>query len=187
LVVGHEAEVPLQVERLPLEAGLVPDQPLHGRIVSEDLGDDVPGAVEPLEELQLVLRERGARSVAARAWLMRTERLLRDSNALAVLLVNGATAVAIEPRSEQADEHEVRLGAQTMASLEQFVAAELARTGWRERSSPRSPGDGLSVDLTHVAADVGIAVVYDGQTSLGLVRIRVRKARARLVELVQRN
>ena len=58
LVADGTAEALLHIERLPLEARVVADDRLHRGIVGEELGRDVPGAVEPLEELQLVRRER---------------------------------------------------------------------------------------------------------------------------------
>src|SRR5687767_7762196 len=51
LAASGGAEALLHVQRLPLEAGVLPEDRLHGDVGREQLGRDVPCSVQAFEEL----------------------------------------------------------------------------------------------------------------------------------------
>jgi predicted regulator of Ras-like GTPase activity (Roadblock/LC7/MglB family) len=103
-----------------------------------------------------------------------SDRLQRDSNAIAVLVINkDGQEIA---RSGQTSELDV-------TSLSSLFAGNVAATGEiakllkeEEFGGQFHEGNRLSVHLSVVARRAILVVLFDTRSSLGLVRLRVRKA-----------
>ncbi|MFQ5514991.1 MAG: roadblock/LC7 domain-containing protein [Myxococcota bacterium] len=125
---------------------------------------------------QLVLHEEDHGKILATA-----ERLVRDANARAVFLVDKNGQLVAEA-GELKD-----LDTTSLASL---VAGNIAATGGLakilgEDEFPNHfhQGEKDNVHITLVAQRIILVVIFDERSSLGLVRLRVKKAGQRLSEI----
>jgi len=110
-------------------------------------------------------------------------RLKRDANALSVYMIekSGQQIAAVG--------HVDEIDATALASLSagNVAATEgLARlVGEREFSSLFHEGEHQNIHITVVGGRVILLVVFDETSSLGLVRLRVRKATGELTEIME--
>lgn len=112
-------------------------------------------------------------------------RLHRESNAWLVLLVYDQAIVMCEPAKQLAVGGGGSLGAATTKVFERFVVAEIQRCGWDDLPTESCTADGLSVHIAHVLGQFALAVVFDDNTSLGLVRMRARLGAAHMGKTLQ--
>ena len=106
------------------------------------------------------------------------ERLLLDSNALAILLIDHDRQVIV--RAGQAE----RIDATRLSSL---LADNDARLLIEKEFSGQIHGDEkTNIHVSLVAQRVILAVIFDVQSSLGLVRLRVKKAGDELARRLER-
>ncbi|HEX4461938.1 MAG TPA: roadblock/LC7 domain-containing protein [Polyangia bacterium] len=109
------------------------------------------------------------------------ERLLRDTNALSVVLVDERGGVVA--RAGDA----TRLDSDALSSLAsdgRNLAALIADPEFREQFHR---GTAVHVHFARVAERLILAVAFDFGSSLGLVRLRVRRARAELAAVFATN
>ena len=110
------------------------------------------------------------------------QRLHRDSNAKAVLLIGRDG----QPIAEAGEVGEI-----DVTSLSSLTAGNVAATGGiskilREKdfTSQFHEGEKTHVHITLVAGRAILVVLFDERSSLGLVRLRVRKAAAEVEEVL---
>jgi len=109
--------------------------------------------------------------------------LHRDSNATAVLVIDkNGQAIAQAGEVESLD----------VTSLSSLTAGNVAATGGiasllkeKEFSGQFHEGERTHVHISIVAGRVILLVLFDERSSLGLVRLRVRKATAALTEVLE--
>ena len=110
------------------------------------------------------------------------EILHRDSNARAVLLIdkNG------QAMAQAGDTHEL-----DVTSLSSLTAGNVAATGGiaqllaeKEFAGQFHEGEKTNVHISIVGQRVILVVLFDERSSLGLVRLRVRKATAELITVL---
>jgi predicted regulator of Ras-like GTPase activity (Roadblock/LC7/MglB family) len=125
---------------------------------------------------QLVLLEEDQRQIVEVA-----DRLVRDANAKAVYLVDKNGQLVAEAGELK--------GIDT-TSLASLVAGNIAASGGlakligeEEFPTHFHQGERDNVHITLVAQRIILAVIFDDRSSLGLVRLRVKKAGGRLSEL----
>ena len=106
------------------------------------------------------------------------QRLARDANAKAVLLIGRDG----QPIADAGDVHEL-----DVTSLSSLTAGNVAATGGiaqllaeREFAGQFHEGEKTNVHISIVGARVILVVLFDERSSLGLVRLRVRKASSEL-------
>ena len=110
------------------------------------------------------------------------ENLHRDANTKAVLLIDkNGQAIASAGEVEQID----------ITSLSSLTAGSVAATGGiasllaeKEFAGQFLEGEKTSYTVTIVAQRVILVVLFDGRSSLGLVRLRVRKATAEITAVL---
>ena len=110
------------------------------------------------------------------------EVLHRDSNAKAVLVIDkNGQAIASAGEVEQLD----------VTSLSSLTAGNVAATGGiasllkeKEFAGQFHEGEKVHVHISLVAQRVILLVLFDERSSLGLVRLRVRKAAAELAQVL---
>ena len=110
------------------------------------------------------------------------EILQRDSNAKAVLVIDkNGQAIAQAGDVEQLD----------VTSLSSLTAGNVAATGGiaqllaeKEFSGQFHEGEKTNVHISIVGQRVILVVLFDERSSLGLVRLRVRKATAELITVL---
>ncbi len=111
------------------------------------------------------------------------ENLHRDSNAKAVLLIdkNG------QAMAQAGDVHEL-----DVTSLSSLTAGNVAATGGiasllaeKEFAGQFLEGEKISYHVSIVGQRVILVVLFDGRSSLGLVRLRVRKAASELTLVME--
>ena len=108
--------------------------------------------------------------------------LQRDSNAKAVLVIDkNGQAIAQSGDTQQLD----------VTSLSSLTAGNVAATGGiaqllaeREFAGQFHEGEKTNVHISIVGARVILVVLFDERSSLGLVRLRVRKAAAELTTVL---
>ncbi|GAB4540022.1 MAG: roadblock/LC7 domain-containing protein [Haliangiales bacterium] len=108
--------------------------------------------------------------------------LQRDSNAKAVLVIDrNGQAISEAGEVEHLD----------ITSLSSLTAGNVAATGGianllseKEFSGQFHEGERTNVHISIVAARVILLVLFDQRSSLGLVRLRVRKAAAELTRIL---
>jgi predicted regulator of Ras-like GTPase activity (Roadblock/LC7/MglB family) len=111
------------------------------------------------------------------------EVLHRDSNAKAVLVIDkNGQAIASAGEVDQLD----------VTSLSSLTAGNVAATGGiasllkeKEFSGQFHEGEKVHVHISLVAQRVILLVLFDERSSLGLVRLRVRKAAAELTQVLE--
>ncbi len=111
------------------------------------------------------------------------EKLHRDSNAKAVLLIDkNGQEIAAAGEIENLD----------ITSLSSLMAGNVAATGGiakllreKEFSGQFHEGERTNVHISIVAQRLILVVLFDERSSLGLVRLRVRKASAELANIVE--
>ncbi len=125
---------------------------------------------------QLVLYEEDHKKIQAHA-----ERLVHDANAKAVFLVDKNGQLVAEAGE---------LKGLDTTSLASLVAGNIAATGGLakilgEEEFPNHfhQGDRHNLHITLVAQRIILVVIFDERSSLGLVRLRVKKAGQRLSEV----
>jgi predicted regulator of Ras-like GTPase activity (Roadblock/LC7/MglB family) len=109
--------------------------------------------------------------------------LHRDSNARAVLVIDkNGQAVAQTGEVEQLD----------VTSLSSLTAGNVAATGAiaqllaeKEFAGQFHEGEKTNVHISIVSARIILVVLFDERSSLGLVRLRVRKAAAELTGVLE--
>ena len=109
--------------------------------------------------------------------------LHRDSNAKAVLVIDkNGQAIASAGEVEQLD----------VTSLSSLTAGNVAATGGiasllkeKEFAGQFHEGEKVHVHISLVAQRVILLVLFDERSSLGLVRLRVRKAAAELTTVLE--
>ncbi|HZS38132.1 MAG TPA: roadblock/LC7 domain-containing protein [Polyangia bacterium] len=94
------------------------------------------------------------------------QRLLRDSNALAILLIDRSGRLVAHAGEA--------LDAQSLSSVTSLAIDHLLAE--REYWTPFSHGKGRHLHLLPVGKHAVVAVVFDIRSSLGLVRLRAKKA-----------
>lgn len=102
------------------------------------------------------------------------ERLYRDSNSMAVLLIDkNGQEIASAGQIEELD----------TTSLSSLTAGNVAATGGiakllaeKEFTGQTHEGEHTNIHITIVAQRIILVVLFDQHTSLGLVRLRVKKA-----------
>ncbi|HET6612986.1 MAG TPA: roadblock/LC7 domain-containing protein [Kofleriaceae bacterium] len=110
------------------------------------------------------------------------EGLHRDSNAIAVIVIDkNGQAIAAAGDVEHLD----------VTSLSSLTAGNVAATGGianllseKEFAGQFHEGERTSVHISIVGGRVILVVLFDERSSLGLVRLRVRKAAAALVTVL---
>ena len=110
------------------------------------------------------------------------EVLHRDSNAKAVLVINKDGAAMVQAgETEQLD----------VTSLSSLTAGNVAATGAiasllseKEFAGQFHEGEKTNVHISIIGQRVIMVVLFDERSSLGLVRLRVRKATAELVNIL---
>ena len=109
-------------------------------------------------------------------------RLARDANAKAVLLIGRDG----QPIADAGDVDEL-----DVTSLSSLTAGNVAATGAiasllseKEFAGQFHEGEKTNVHISIVAQRVIMVVLFDERSSLGLVRLRVRKATAELVNIL---
>ena len=111
------------------------------------------------------------------------ERLHRDSNAKAVLCIDkNGQPLAEAGETEQLD----------VTSLSSLTAGNVAATGGianllaeREFAGQFHEGERTNIHISIVAQRVILVVLFDERSSLGLVRLRVKKASANLTNILE--
>jgi predicted regulator of Ras-like GTPase activity (Roadblock/LC7/MglB family) len=111
------------------------------------------------------------------------ELLHRDSNAKAVLVIDkNGQAIANAGEIEQLD----------VTSLSSLTAGNVAATGGianllseKEFAGQFHEGERTNVHISIVGGRVILLVLFDERSSLGLVRLRVRKAAAELTQILE--
>jgi predicted regulator of Ras-like GTPase activity (Roadblock/LC7/MglB family) len=111
------------------------------------------------------------------------ETLHRDSNATAVLVIDkNGQAIAMAGEVEDLD----------VTSLSSLTAGNVAATGGiasllseREFAGQFHEGERTNVHISIVAGRVIMLVLFDERSSLGLVRLRVRRAAKELTEILE--
>lgn len=111
------------------------------------------------------------------------ELLHRDSNAKAVLVIDkNGQAIANVGEIEQLD----------VTSLSSLTAGNVAATGGianllseKEFAGQFHEGERTNVHISIVGGRVILLVLFDERSSLGLVRLRVRKAAAELTQILE--
>ena len=111
------------------------------------------------------------------------EVLHRDANAMAVLVIDkNGQAIANAGEIEQLD----------VTSLSSLTAGNVAATGGiasllseKEFAGQFHEGERTNVHISIVGARVILLVLFDERSSLGLVRLRVRKAAAELTRILE--
>ena len=109
--------------------------------------------------------------------------LHRDSNAKAVLVIDkNGQAIASAGEVEQLD----------VTSLSSLTAGNVAATGGiasllkeKEFAGQFHEGEKVHVHISLVAQRVILLVLFDERSSLGLVRLRVRKAASELTQVLE--
>jgi predicted regulator of Ras-like GTPase activity (Roadblock/LC7/MglB family) len=109
--------------------------------------------------------------------------LHRDANASAVLVIDkNGQAIAQAGEIENLD----------VTSLSSLTAGNVAATGGiasllreKEFAGQFHEGERTNVHISLVGARVILLVLFDERSSLGLVRLRVRKASGRLAEILE--
>ena len=110
------------------------------------------------------------------------ETLQKDSNAKAVLVIDkNGQSIASAGEVEQLD----------VTSLSSLTAGNVAATGGiaqllseKEFAGQFHEGERTNVHISIVAQRLILVVLFDERSSLGLVRLRVRKATAELVQVL---
>src|SRR5262245_65099197 len=110
------------------------------------------------------------------------DRLQRDSNSIAILVINkDGQEIA---RSGETDHLDV-------TSLSSLFAGNVAATGGiakllaeKEFSGQFHEGEKTNVHISLVAQRAILVVLFDGRSSLGLVRLRVKKASEELTKVL---
>ena len=109
------------------------------------------------------------------------DRLQRDSNSIAILVINkDGQEIARAGNTEHLD----------VTSLSSLFAGNVAATGGiakllaeKEFSGQFLEGEKTSYHISIVGQRVILVVLFDGRSSLGLVRLRVKKATNELVHV----
>jgi predicted regulator of Ras-like GTPase activity (Roadblock/LC7/MglB family) len=109
------------------------------------------------------------------------DRLAKDANALAVLVIDkNGQEIARSGETEHLD----------VTSLSSLFAGNVAATGGiakllaeKEFSGQFHEGEKTNVHISIVAQRAILVVLFDGHSSLGLVRLRVRKASDELTKV----
>lgn len=129
--------------------------------------------------VQLVMYDEEHRAVTAVC-----ERLCRDANANVVFVIDKSGQLLASAGDVS------RLDSTSMASL---VAGEIAATGGlaqlmgeREFSTVYHEGARDHIHISIVASRVILVVIFDGRSSLGLVRLRVRRQSEELGAIFER-
>src|SRR5262245_14596743 len=112
------------------------------------------------------------------------DRLAKDANALAVLVIDkNGQEIARSGQTEHLD----------VTSLSSLFAGNVAATGGiakllaeKEFSGQFHEGEKTNVHISLVAQRAILVVLFDGHSSLGLVRLRVRKASDELTKIFDR-
>ena len=110
------------------------------------------------------------------------ERLQRDSNANAVLVIDkNGQAISTAGEVEELD----------VTSLSSLTAGNVAATGGianllseREFAGQFHEGERTNVHISIVGSRVIMVILFDERSSLGLVRLRVRRAAKELTEIL---
>jgi predicted regulator of Ras-like GTPase activity (Roadblock/LC7/MglB family) len=111
------------------------------------------------------------------------DRLHRDSNAVAILVINkDGQEIARAGNTENLD----------VTSLSSLFAGNVAATGGiakllaeREFAGQFHEGEKTNIHISIVAQRVILVVLFDERSSLGLVRLRVRKASDELTRILE--
>src|SRR5205814_4924849 len=111
------------------------------------------------------------------------DRLQRDSNSIAILVINkDGQEIARSGNTEHLD----------VTSLSSLFAGNVAATGGiakllaeKEFSGQFHEGEKTNIHLSLVAARAILVVLFDGRSSLGLVRLRVKKASDELTRIFE--
>jgi predicted regulator of Ras-like GTPase activity (Roadblock/LC7/MglB family) len=110
------------------------------------------------------------------------DQLHRDSNATAVLVID---------KNGQAMAHAGEVDGLDVTSLSSLTAGNVAATGGiasllaeKEFSGQFHEGERTNVHISIVAGRLILLVLFDERSSLGLVRLRVRKAAAELTRIL---
>src|SRR6266704_4682886 len=111
------------------------------------------------------------------------DRLQRDSNSIAILVINkDGQEIARSGNTEHLD----------VTSLSSLTAGNVAATGGiakllaeREFAGQFHEGEKTNIHIAIVAQRVILVVLFDERSSLGLVRLRVRKAAAELTIVLE--
>ena len=111
------------------------------------------------------------------------DRLHRDSNAIAILVINkDGQEIARAGNTDNLD----------VTSLSSLFAGNVAATGGiakllaeKEFSGQFHEGEKTNIHLSIVAARAILVVLFDTRSSLGLVRLRVRKAANELTSVLE--
>jgi predicted regulator of Ras-like GTPase activity (Roadblock/LC7/MglB family) len=126
---------------------------------------------------QLVMYEDEVRQIQAVA-----DRLRQDSRARSILVVDKNGQLVASSSAEELD----------TTSLSSLVAGNVAATGGiaklieeEEFTGQFHEGKGLSVHMTIVGRRMILVVVFDKNTTHGLVRLRVRKASVELAQILE--
>jgi predicted regulator of Ras-like GTPase activity (Roadblock/LC7/MglB family) len=109
------------------------------------------------------------------------DRLAKDANALAVLVIDkNGQEIARSGKTEHLD----------VTSLSSLFAGNVAATGGiakllaeKEFSGQFHEGEKTNVHISLVAQRAILVVLFDGRSSLGLVRLRVKKASEELTRI----
>src|SRR5438445_5020513 len=109
------------------------------------------------------------------------DRLQRDSNSVAILVINkDGQEIARAGKTEHLD----------VTSLSSLFAGNVAATGGiakllaeKEFSGQFHEGEKTNIHLSLVAQRAILVILFDQQSSLGLVRLRVKKASQELTEI----
>src|SRR5580765_1041960 len=126
---------------------------------------------------QMVMYEEEARQIQRIC-----ERLARDANSKAVLVIDkNGQSIAQAGDTDHLD----------VTSLSSLTAGNVAATGGiasllseKEFAGQFHEGEKTNVHISIVGARVIMVVLFDERSSLGLVRLRVRKATAELVQVL---
>lgn len=128
--------------------------------------------------VQLVMYDEEHRAVTAVC-----ERLCRDANARVVFVIDKSGQLLASAGDTS------RLDSTSLASL---VAGEIAATGGlaqlmgeKEFSTLYHEGVRDHIHISLVASRVILVVIFDGRSSLGLVRLRVRRQSEELARIVE--
>jgi predicted regulator of Ras-like GTPase activity (Roadblock/LC7/MglB family) len=126
---------------------------------------------------QLVMYEDEVRQIQAVA-----DRLRQDSRARSILVVDKNGQLVASSSADELD----------TTSLSSLVAGNVAATGGiaklveeDEFTGQFHEGKGLSVHMTIVSRRMILVVVFDKNTTHGLVRLRVRKASSELAKILE--
>lgn len=126
---------------------------------------------------QLVMYEDEVRQIQAVA-----DRLRQDSRARSILVVDKNGQLVASSSADELD----------TTSLSSLVAGNVAATGGiaklieeEEFTGQFHEGKGLSVHMTIVGRRMILVVVFDKNTTHGLVRLRVRKASSELAKILE--